>query len=41
MPENDNDPENDNEAEDAVEDLAPEEGEATEVTGGARTAFPG
>lgn len=37
MPDNDND----NEVEEAVEDLAPEEGEATEVTGGARTAFPG
>lgn len=40
MPENDN--ENDTGVEDEVEDLAPEEGEATEVTGGApRTAFPG
>lgn len=37
MPENDND----NEVDEPVEDLAPEEGEATEVTGGARTAFPG
>lgn len=37
MPDNDND----DQAEEEVEDLAPEEGEATDVTGGARTAFPG
>lgn len=37
MPDN----ENDAPADDEVEDLAPEEGEATEVTGGARVAYPG
>lgn len=37
MPDNDND----TQAEEEVEDLAPEEGEATEVTGGSRIAYPG
>jgi hypothetical protein len=41
MPENDNEKDNDVKAEEEVEDLAPEEGEATEVKGGRRVAFPG